>query len=168
MAMRRILTDGDRSLRKKSRDVTAFNERLHILLDDMLETLHDANGVGLAAPQVGILRRAVIVLEFPEGDEGKETIYELINPEVIETEGSQYGVEGCLSIPGYCGYVERPMRVKVRAFDRYGNPFEVEGEGLTARAFCHEIDHLDGILYKDKADKMYTNEEYDELENKEE
>ena len=165
MALRRILTDEDRSLRKKSREVTAFNERLHILLDDMLETLHDANGVGLAAPQVGILRRAVIVLEFPEEDEGSETVYELINPEIIEAEGSQYGVEGCLSVPGYCGYVERPMRVKVKAFDRYGNPFEAEGEGLTARAFCHEIDHLDGILYKDKADKMYTNEEYEELEN---
>lgn len=168
MAYRKILIDGDKSLRKKSREVTAFNERLHILLDDMLETLHDANGVGLAAPQVGILRRVVIVLEFPDDSEDAEVIYELINPEIVETSGEQYGVEGCLSIPGYCGYVERPMRVKVRALDRFGNPFEVVGEGLTARAFCHEIDHLDGILYKDKADKMYTDEEYEKLESEKE
>ena len=165
MALRRILTEDDRQLRKNSREVTAFNERLHVLLDDMLETLHDADGVGLAAPQVGILRRAVIVLEFPAEEADAEIVYELINPEIIERDGSQYGVEGCLSIPGYCGYVERPMHVKVKALDRNGNPLIVEGEGLTARALCHEIDHLDGILYRDKADKMYTNEEYEKLES---
>ncbi len=162
MALRNILVDGDSTLRKKSRDVTAFNNRLHILLDDMLDTLHNANGAGLAAPQVGILRRVAIVLNFKEN--GKEEVIELINPEIIEVSGEQYGIEGCLSIPGVCGYVSRPIHVKVRALNRYGKPFTAEGEGLTARAFCHEIDHLNGILYKDLADKLLTSEEYAEIE----
>ena len=139
-----------------SRPVTEFNERLHILLDDMQETLAKANGAGLAAPQVGVLRRAVLV------DNGEEVL-ELINPEILEQSGEQYGLEGCLSVPGKYGYVRRPNFVKVRAQDRYGNWFEAEGEELTARAFCHEIEHLDGHLYTEKVDRFLTEEELEEL-----
>jgi len=154
MAYRNILTSEDKTLKKKSREVTAFDARLHLLIDDMRETLMRANGVGLAAPQVGVLRRVVLVLELDE--EGKEKqLYEMINPVIIESSGEQYGTEGCLSVPGVYGYVKRPMRVKVRAQDRYGNYYEAEGEGLTARAFCHELDHLDGHLYTEFADKVY-------------
>ncbi len=146
-------------LYKKSRVVTDFNPRLHQLLDDMRETLLSANGVGLAAPQVGVLRRAVLVLEtnVPEGEE--EYIIELINPEIVESSGEQDGAEGCLSVPGEYGYVKRPMTVKVRAQDRDGKSFEVEGTGLTARCFCHEIDHLDGIIFTSKAERMLSEEE---------
>lgn len=129
---------------------------LHILLDDMQETLAKANGAGLAAPQVGVLRRAVLV------DNGEEVL-ELINPEILEQSGEQYGLEGCLSVPGKYGYVRRPNFVKVRAQDRYGNWFEAEGEELTARAFCHEIEHLDGHLYTEKVDRFLTDEELEEL-----
>ena len=143
MAIRTIVLREDSSLRKVSRPVTNFDERLHILLDDMRETLIEADGVGLAAPQVGVLRRIAIVFNGVN-------YLELINPEIIGTEGEQTGAEGCLSIPGICGTVSRPNFVKVRAQDRNGNHFEVGGEGLTARAFCHEIDHLNGILFTDK------------------
>ncbi len=129
---------------------------VHILLDDMQETLAKANGAGLAAPQVGVLRRAVLV------DNGEEVL-ELINPEILEQSGEQYGLEGCLSVPGKYGYVRRPNFVKVRAQDRYGNWFEAEGEELTARAFCHEIEHLDGHLYTEKVDRFLTDEELEEL-----
>ena len=156
MALRNILTDQDPTLYKVSRPVTEFNERLHILLDDMQETLAKANGAGLAAPQVGVLRRAVLV------DDGEEVL-ELINPEFREQSGEQYGLEGCLSVPGKYGYVRRPNFVKVRAQDRYGNWFEAEGEELTARAFCHEIEHLDGHLYTEKVDRFLTEEELEEL-----
>ena len=159
MGLRKIIRKGDISLKKKSRPVTEFNARLHILLNDMLETLKDADGVGLAAPQVGVLRRAVLVIEtnVPEGE--SEKLLELINPEIIETSGEQNGPEGCLSVPGEYGLVKRPMNVKVRAQDRYGNWFEVEGTGLTARCFCHEIDHLDGIVFTSKCERMLTEEE---------
>lgn len=159
MALRNIVTKEQPGLYKKSREVTDFNRRLHQLLDDMAETLNEANGVGLAAPQVGILRRAVLVIEtnVPEGDE--EYIIELINPEIIETSGEQTGAEGCLSVPGEYGIVTRPMNVKVRAQDRYGEWFVVEGTGLTARCFCHEIDHLDGIVFTSKCERMLTDEE---------
>jgi len=161
MAYRKILENTDKTLRKNSRVVTAFDQRLHQLLDDMRVTLNMANGVGLAAPQVGVLRRVVIVIEFD--DEGNETrVYEMINPEIIETSGEQYGTEACLSVPGRYGYVRRPMKVKVKAFDRYGNEYKAEGEGLTARAFCHEIDHLNGHLYTDFADKMFFNDSDEE------
>lgn len=162
MALRNILTKEQPGLYKQCRPVTKFDERLHQLLDDMKETLLNANGVGLAAPQVGVLRRAVLVIEtnVPEGEE--EFIYELINPEILETEGEQDGPEGCLSVPGEYGLVKRPMRVKVRAQDRDGNWFEAEGEGLTARCFCHEIDHLNGIVFTSKVERMLTQEE---LEN---
>lgn len=144
MALRKIVTIGDDILGKKSRKVEKFDDRLSELLDDMADTLHNANGVGLAAVQVGILRRVVIV----EIDEEKT---ELVNPEIIETSGEQDGQEGCLSVPGKWGDVLRPNYVKVRAQDRYGNVFEKEGEGLLARAFCHEIEHLDGHLFIEKA-----------------
>ena len=159
MALRNILTKEQPLLYKKSRVVTDFNPRLHQLLDDMRETLLQANGVGLAAPQVGVLRRAVLVIEtnVPEGEE--EYVIELINPEILEASGEQDGPEGCLSVPGEYGLVKRPMHVKVRAQDRFGESFEVEGEGLTARCFCHEIDHLDGIVFTSKAERMLTEEE---------
>ncbi len=159
MALRNILTKEQPTLYKKCRPVTEFNPRLHQLLDDMRETLMDANGVGLAAPQVGVLRRAVLVIEtnVPEGED--EYVIELINPEILETSGEQDGAEGCLSVPGEYGLVKRPMNVKVRAQDRNGNWFEVEGTGLTARCFCHEIDHLDGIVFTSKAERMLTEEE---------
>ncbi len=159
MARRNILTKEQPALYKKCRPVTEFNPRLHQLLDDMRDTLATENGVGLAAPQVGVLRRAVIVLEtnVPEGEE--EYIIELVNPEIIESSGEQNGAEGCLSVPGEYGLVKRPMNVKVRAQDRDGNFFEVEGTGLTARCFCHEIDHLEGIVFTSRCERMLTEEE---------
>lgn len=156
MAIRQIVTQGNDILEKKCRPVTAFNDRLHQLLDDMADTLVEANGVGLAAPQVGILRRAVIVV----GDE--DEVIELINPEIIASDGEQTGPEGCLSVPGKFGMVTRPYRVTVRAQDRFGNWFEVEGEDLTARAFCHELEHLDGHLYVEHIDRFLTEEELNE------
>lgn len=165
MAQRLILKQGDPLLEKKCRQVTDFNPRLHTLLDDMKETLAHANGVGLAAPQVGVLRRAVIVLETNVGEDEDEYMIELVNPEIIEVSGEQTGAEGCLSIPEKFGIVTRPDHVKVRAQDRYGNFFEVEGDGLTARAFCHEIDHLDGTLFVTKATRMLTSEELQTAED---
>ncbi len=159
MARRNILTKEQPTLYKKCRPVTEFNSRLHQLLDDMKDTLALENGVGLAAPQVGVLRRAVIVLEtnVPEGEE--EYMIELVNPEIIETSGEQYGAEGCLSVPEEYGMVRRPMHVKVRAQDRNGETFEVEGDGLTARCFCHEIDHLEGIIFTSRCERMLSREE---------
>ena len=139
MGLRKILTDKDPALHKVCRPVEKFDGRLHKLLDDMKETLIDANGVGLAAPQVGILRRVVLV------DTGDEVL-ELINPSLLETSGEQVGAEGCLSVPGKYGLVKRPNYAKVRAQDRNGNWFEAEGEELIARCFCHELDHQDGIM----------------------
>ena len=160
MALRNIVKKGDPSLYKKSREVTAFNARLHTLLDDMRETLEHANGAGLAAPQVGVLRRAVLVVD----SSGDEDVYiELVNPRIVERDGEQEGLEGCLSIPGAWGIVKRPNHVRIQAQDRYGQPFEVEGEGFTARAFCHELDHLDGILYDELAERMLTAEEVEAL-----
>ena len=164
MALRNILKDTDEQLRKKSREVTEYNKRIHTLLDEMRETLIEADGVGLAAPQVGVLRRVVIVMDTSKEDlTPEEQIIELINPEIIEEEGEQYGTEGCLSVPGVYGYVTRPMKVTVKAFDRNGKQFEVTGEGLTARAFCHEIDHLEGQLFTDITDHILTPEELEEL-----
>jgi peptide deformylase len=159
MALRNILKEGDEALTKKCRPVTDFNDRLHTLLDDMAQTMMDAEGVGLAAPQVGILRRAVVVLET-NVDEGEEDrIIELVNPELVETQGEQEGPEGCLSVPNVYGWVKRPEYARVRAQDRDGNTFEVEGYGLTARAFCHEIAHLDGQLFLEVCDHIMTDEE---------
>ena len=159
MALRNVLTEENKTLYKTSRPVVKFDERLHTLLDDMTETLVHANGVGLAAPQVGVLRRAVIVLEtnVPEGEE--PYFIELLNPGIVSAEGEQCGSEGCLSVPDQYGLVKRPQKVRVRAQDRDGNWFEAEGEGLTARCFCHEIDHLNGILFTSLAERMLTEEE---------
>ena len=166
MALRNIVERGDPCLEKHCRPVSDFNKKLHTLLDDMAETLIKSNGVGLAAPQVGVLRRAVLVLETNVGEDGEEYIIELINPEILETGGEQSGPEGCLSVPGVFGYVTRPDYVKVRAQDRDGKWFEYEGEGLTARAFCHEIDHLDGRLFIDLADHIMSDEEMEEYYRK--
>ena len=154
MALRKILTTREPALHKTCKPVTDFNARLHKLLDDMHETLAQANGVGLAAPQVGILRRVVLV------DNGEEVL-ELINPTLVETSGEQVGPEGCLSVPGKYGLVKRPNYAKVRAQDRYGNWYEADGEGLTARCFCHELDHLDGIVYTEVMERFLTDEELD-------
>lgn len=162
MALRNILKEGDETLTKRCRPVTDFNARLHELLDDMAETLAEANGVGLAAPQVGILRRAVLVLET-NVDEGEDDyIIELINPEIIASDGEQDGPEGCLSVPGVYGMVKRPDHVVVRAQDRNGEFFEVEGYGLTARAFCHELAHLDGQLFLEVSEHIMTEDELDD------
>jgi len=168
MAIRNILTKEEALLYKKCREVTEFNPRLHQLLDDMADTLAEANGVGLAAPQVGVLRRAVIVLETNVEEDEEEYLIELINPEIIEFSGEQDGAEGCLSVPGEYGMVKRPMYVKVRAQDRFGEWFEVEGEGLTARCFCHEIDHLDGVVYTSRCYRMLTEEELNATSGEEE
>ena len=156
MGLRKIMTVKEPCLHKVCRPVEKFDGKLHRLLDDMKETLAEANGVGLAAPQVGILRRAVIV------DTGEEML-ELVNPELLETSGDQVEAEGCLSVPGKYGLVRRPDYAKVRAQDRNGNWFEVEGEGLTARCFCHELDHLDGIVYTEIMERSLTEEEMGEL-----
>ena len=152
MGLRKILTDAEPALHKVCRPVEKFDHRLHKLLDDMRQTLAEANGVGLAAPQVGILRRVVIV------DTGEE-ILELVNPELLETDGEQVGAEGCLSVPGKYGLVKRPYYAKVRAQDRNGDWFEAEGEELIARCFCHELDHLDGIVYTEVMERFLTEEE---------
>ena len=163
MAIRTVLTDDHPSLRKTCRPYTEFGPRLHQLLDDMKETMLSENGVGLAAPQVGIIRRACVVLEtnVPEGE--KEYFIELVNPEIVSADGEQEGGEGCLSFPGRYGIVRRPMHVVVRAQDRNGEYFEVEGEGLTARAFCHQIDHLNRQVFLDKAERMLSEEELAEM-----
>ena len=157
MGLRKILTDKEPCLHKVCRSVEIFDWRLHKLLDDMVETLVDSGGVGLAAPQVGILRRVVVV------DTG-EGILELVNPTLVETDGEQTGPEGCLSVPGKYGLVKRPYYAKVRAQDRNGEWFEAEGEELIGRCFCHELDHLDGILYTEVMERFLTEDEliYDE------
>lgn len=157
MGLRKIVEQGDDCLTKVCRPVTDFNARLHTLLDDMIETLQEAGGAGLAAPQVGVLRRTCIVM-----DEDTEEYMELVNPEIVAQEGEQTGPEGCLSIPGKWGLVTRPAWVRVRAQDRDGNWFEAEGEGLTARCFCHELEHLDGHMYTEHIDHFLTDEELEE------
>ena len=159
MGLRTILTDKEPALHKVCRPVEKFDGKLHKLLDDMAETMQNANGVGLAAPQVGILRRVVVV------DTG-DGVLELVNPTLLETDGEQVGAEGCLSVPGKYGLVKRPYYAKVRAQDRYGEWFEAEGEELMGRCFCHELDHLDGILYTDIMERLLTEDElvYDEEE----
>ncbi len=145
--IREIIKEGDEVLRKKCRPVEKFDEKLHALLDDMYETMQEANGVGLAGPQIGILRRIAVI------DVGDGRI-ELINPEIIKESGEQTGDEGCLSFPGKWGEVTRPMKVTVKAQDRYGKEFKIKGTELLARAFCHEIDHLDGVVFLDKVNKL--------------
>ncbi len=156
MALRRIVLQGEDCLTKVCRPVTDFDNRLHILLNDMADTLLDSGGVGLAAPQVGILRRVCVVQNENDG------IIELVNPEIVYTQGEQTGLEGCLSVPGKFGVVTRPEVVRVRAQDRDGNFFEVEDSDLTARCFCHEIEHLDGHLFVEHTDHLLTEEELQE------
>lgn len=153
MAKLQIRKVGDEALRKVCRPVDAITPRIHTLLDDMVETMRAANGVGLAAPQVGILRR-IVVIEVEPGE-----VIELINPKIIAYSGEQDGQEGCLSVPGRWGMVKRPMHVTVRALNRKGEEFEITGHELLARCFCHELDHLDGGLYIDKAYAMDDEDE---------
>ena len=155
MALRKILTDKEPALHKICKPVTEFDAKLHKLLDDMTETLIESGGVGLAAPQVGILRRVFLVDVGMEENE----IVEFINPEIIETDGEQVGPEGCLSVPGKYGLVKRPYYAKVRAQDRNGEWFEAEGEELIGRCFCHENDHLDGIIYTEVMERLLTEDE---------
>lgn len=159
MALRNIVTQEDKILHKVCRAQEKFDARLHQLLDDMADTLLDADGVGLAAPQVGILRRVVLVIETNVEEEEDEEILELINPVIVSSEGEQTGAEGCLSVPGEYGIVRRPSTVVVRAQDRDGQWFEYEGHGLTARCICHELDHLDGHIFTEKCERMLTKEE---------
>lgn len=162
MALRNIRKDEDAALYKNCRPYTEFNQRLWELLDDLGETMMNAEGVGLAAPQVGIIRRCCVVLETNVPEDEEAYIIELVNPEIIETEGEQTGFEGCLSFPGIYGSVTRPDHVVVRAQDRFGKEFTVEGDGLTARAFCHEIDHLSGHVFKEFSTELLTEEELEE------
>lgn len=157
MAYREIRKDGDEVLRKKSRPVEVIDKKIETLLDDMADTMYKADGVGLAAPQVGILKR-IVVIDVGNG------LFEMINPEILEENGEQDGIEGCLSVPGTSGEVVRPMHIKVSYTDRNGEPVILETEELFARAICHELDHLDGILYKDKAHKMFTAEEIEKMQ----
>ncbi len=159
MATRKIVLDGEEILRKKSKEVTAFDDKLATLLDDMKETLYKNDGAGLAAPQVGVLRRVVVI------DIGDENYYELVNPVITKTDGMQSGPEGCLSVPGEFGIVERPNEVTVEGYDRSGKQYTLTGTGLLARAICHEVDHLNGQLFTDIAVRMLDDEE---LESKEE
>ena len=203
MALRALRFYGDPILGKKAREVTEMTPRLYDLIDDMFETMYASNGVGIAAPQVGVLRRIFVIdagikgrligEEEPETDapeaqeacggaagsevtgevpddeeaEGEATAYVFINPEIIETEGEQTGDEGCLSVPGKCGTVTRPMRVIVKAYDENLEPFELEAEGLLARAICHETDHLDGHVYVEKVEGELRDMNYDEEETEE-
>lgn len=153
MATRKIVLYGDEVLRKRCKEVTQFDEKLATLIDDMVETLHKADGVGLAASQVGILKRVVVI------DVGDDKIYELINPVIVSKSGQQVGPEGCLSYPGEYGIVERPNEVTVEYFDRHGKKQRVSGTELLARAFCHELDHLDGKLFIDLTSRLIKNEE---------
>ena len=161
MSLRKIILQGDPVLNKVSHPVTRFDGKLHDLMEDLKETLADSGGVGLAAPQIGILRRAVVVLD------AEDNVIELVNPEIIARSGEQTGLEGCLSVPGKYGVVTRPMEVTVRAQDRDGNFFEVSGTELTARCFCHELEHLDGHLFVEHTDRLYTAEELDAMERAE-
>ena len=156
MALRNIVKDGDEILTKVCRPVEKFDAKLAALLDDMAETMHKADGVGLAAPQVGLLRR-VVVVDIGEG------VIEFVNPEITEQSGEQECVEGCLSFPGEYGITKRPYRVVVRAQDRNGKFFELESEGFRADACCHEIDHLNGITFKSRTVRMLTQEELENM-----
>lgn len=162
MSLRKILTQGDPTLAKTCRPVEKFDQKLHWLLDDLKETLENAGGVGLAAPQIGILRRVVVV------EDENEELLELVNPVIVSREGEQEGWEGCLSVPNQYGWVTRPNLVTVRAQDRDGKFFEAAGEEMVARCFCHELEHLDGHLFVEHTDELYTPDEIDAMEGEEE
>lgn len=155
-----ILQKDDPALHKVCHPVTKFDSKLHALLDDLTATLKSSGGLGLAAPQIGILRRVCIVMDE------NENYLELVNPEIVSEEGEQEGFEGCLSLTGMYGIVKRPMNVKVKAQDRNGNPVEFEGEDITARCFCHEIEHLDGHMYYERAGRLFTEAEVDDMMSK--
>ena len=155
--IKKILQKEDPALHKVCHPVTNFDRKLSGLVDDLVATLKDAQGLGLAAPQIGILRRVCVVLD------DDEQFLELVNPEIVSQEGEQEGFEGCLSLTGRYGIVKRPMKVKVKAQNRHGEPVEYKREGVTARCFCHEIEHLDGHMYYEKADRLFTEEEVDEM-----
>ena len=167
MATRRILNErtDNETLRRKCRTVDVVDERIRTLLDDLAQTMYEANGVGLAAPQVGVLRRVVVLLDI---NKDPEEVVELVNPEVIEQSGEQRIIEGCLSVPGVYGYVTRPTWAKIRAQDRDGNWFEREGEGVVAQCFCHETEHLDGHLFTEKVEEYVDLEELQREEEEEE
>lgn len=148
MALRNIRINEDPILRKPSKDVEDFGRRTQILIDDMFDTMYDAEGVGLAAVQVGVLKKVIVI---DTGEEGEKLV--LVNPEIISVEGEQHGPEGCLSLPGRAAICKRPMKVTIKAQDRDGNFYERTGEGLLAKAFCHEIDHLSGVLYIDNVEE---------------
>ncbi len=162
MSLRKILTQGDPALAKTCRPVEKFDQKLHWLLDDLKETLENAGGVGLAAPQIGILRRVVVV------EDENEQMIELVNPVIVDQSGEQEGWEGCLSVPNQYGWVSRPNFVTVRAQNRDGDFFEVSGEEMVARCFCHELEHLDGHLFVEHTDELYTPDEIDAMEEPEE
>ena len=162
MAIRTIYTQDDPALSKKCHPVTRFDSKLADLLDDLKQTLAEANGLGLAAPQIGFLRRSVVVVLEDDN------MLELVNPEIVAQEGELDGWEGCLSLPGMWGRVKRPGWVRVRAQDRNGEWFETEGTELTARCFCHEIEHLDGHVFSEHTDRLYTSEEVDAMMAQEE
>ena len=162
MATREIIQKGDPVLEKKSHPVTTFDRKLHALLHDMRDTLTAARGAGLAAPQIGILRRVVVLLDE------EECIVELVNPEIVETSGEQDGLEGCLSLSGLYGFVNRPDIVTVRAQNRRGEPITITGKGIVARCLCHELEHLDGQLFDSHTDELYSEDQLDELLKKQE
>lgn len=162
MALRNIREIGDPILNQRAKEVREMTPNLRALIEDMVETMRHANGVGLAAPQVGVLKR-LVVIECEEGE-----LHVLINPEIVERDGEQTGYEGCLSVPGKTGIVTRPNHVKVKALNENMEPVTVEGEELLARALCHELDHLDGHLYTEMAEELYTNEELEEMQAEEE
>ncbi len=165
MAIRNIRTIGDSILTKRAKEVTEINDKIKVIIEDMLDTMYEAEGVGLAAPQVGILKRIVVIDVSPEGD----SPIILINPELVNVEGEQTGPEGCLSVPGKTGIVTRPNYAKVKAYNENMEEITVEGTELLARALCHEIDHLDGCLYVDKVEgELFSNEEFEELDEIEE
>ena len=157
MALRNIVTEGDDVLRKRAREVTEVNDRVREITEDLVQTMRAESGLGLAAPQVGVLRRIIVV-------EVDGQLYQLINPEIVETQGEQFEEEGCLSVPGLVGRVRRPQYIRIKGLSPQGEPVEYEGEGLLAVAFCHECDHLDGILYTDKAEGIHSASEDDEEE----
>ena len=161
MALRNIREIGDPILNQRAKEVREMTPNLRALIEDMVETMRHANGVGLAAPQVGVLKR-LVVIECEEGE-----LHVLINPEIVERDGEQTGYEGCLSVPGKTGIVTRPNHVKVKALNENMEPVTVEGEELLARALCHELDHLDGHLYTEMAEELYTNEEFEEMQAEE-
>jgi len=161
VALRNIREIGDPILNQRAKEVREMTPNLRALIEDMVETMRHANGVGLAAPQVGVLKR-LVVIECEEGE-----LHVLINPEIVERDGEQTGYEGCLSVPGKTGIVTRPNHVKVKALNETMEPVTVEGEELLARALCHELDHLDGHLYTEMAEELYTNEELEEMQAEE-